>query len=54
MRNKGEDMEGSKRMRAVLDRRSFLRLGAASGALAAVGGMATTQAGWRCAGNSGA
>ena len=38
-------MEGSKRMRAVLDRRSFLRLGAAGGALAAVGGMATTQ-GW--------
>ena len=38
-------MEGSKRMRAVLNRRSFLRLGAASGALAAVGGMATTQ-GW--------
>lgn len=45
MRNEGEDMEGSKRMRAVLNRRSFLRLGAASGALAAVGGMATTQ-GW--------
>ncbi|WP_419070711.1 molybdopterin-dependent oxidoreductase [Slackia isoflavoniconvertens] len=38
-------MEGSKRMRAVLDRRIFLRLGAAGGALAAVGGMATTQ-GW--------
>ena len=45
MWNEGEDMEGSKRMRAVLNRRSFLRLGAASGALAAVGGMATTQ-GW--------
>lgn len=38
-------MEGTKRMRPALNRRSFLKLGAASGALAAVGGMATTQ-GW--------